>query len=525
MTEPPLDMAAHMAKVLNSDGFVNSRRLQDLLRHIVTESLDDNKPPVKAATIAYDLYGRDVAADRRGESVVRVDVSRLRRKLELYYLTDGADDDVRIEVPKGSYVPIYHQQEKIAVKTGKSTEHATPVDRKYGQLLVILPFTANERSPEATDLVSDLQDDLIVAVTKFPCVQIVLQPSSAAQSAVGSALEANCDAADERYVLEGRVSFEAETIYLSLKLRRHHTSQNVWANRFQRQRRNVDQPDRFFIAGIINELESALQKSAQFHARAKAKTDRDHWDHYFIGLWHRSQRNIASINRAIGCFEIAIAQDDEFTMSHAALAETLKFYTIADVESDVVPFAARALAAGKRAIETGPDNWAAHRALGVAMTMNNQHEAAVEELKIAVEGNPNSAVNYMHLATAEMVNGRIKQAIADFETSLRLDPMDLYRALVSGRLGLCCILDKNYAKAETWAARSLRAPYPLWLSYMVRTAALGHLGDGGCEAARRELEDRQPGITCTKIAERFGSMRPTDIEHIVEGLARAGLPE
>jgi adenylate cyclase len=47
-----------------------------------------------------------------GEEMSRVEIFRgqarwLRRDLELYYLSEGAGDAVRIELPKGGYVPTF----------------------------------------------------------------------------------------------------------------------------------------------------------------------------------------------------------------------------------------------------------------------------------------------------------------------------------------------------------------------------------------------------------------------------------
>ena len=42
------------------------------------------------------------------DPIVRIQAGRLRRSLERYYLLSGKDDPVRIELPKGTYVPVFH---------------------------------------------------------------------------------------------------------------------------------------------------------------------------------------------------------------------------------------------------------------------------------------------------------------------------------------------------------------------------------------------------------------------------------
>jgi adenylate cyclase len=54
-----------------------------------------------------EVFGRDESFDPHIDSIVRVDAGRLRRKLKLYYSDEGQNDPIHIEVPKGSYVPVW----------------------------------------------------------------------------------------------------------------------------------------------------------------------------------------------------------------------------------------------------------------------------------------------------------------------------------------------------------------------------------------------------------------------------------
>jgi hypothetical protein len=77
-----------------------SRTLQALFDYLLDRTLK-NEPP-KEIEIAMDVFGRS-QADGPGDASVRVQVHRLRRKLETYYASDGRDDDERLILPKGEY--------------------------------------------------------------------------------------------------------------------------------------------------------------------------------------------------------------------------------------------------------------------------------------------------------------------------------------------------------------------------------------------------------------------------------------
>jgi hypothetical protein len=70
--------------------------------------LGDPPTAVKEYQIATEVFGRSAHFDPQSDSTVRVQVGRLRNKLAEYYSSDGMDDPVVVELPKGSYVLSFH---------------------------------------------------------------------------------------------------------------------------------------------------------------------------------------------------------------------------------------------------------------------------------------------------------------------------------------------------------------------------------------------------------------------------------
>jgi hypothetical protein len=96
-----------LAKILASAGFAGSDRLSQFLRFIVEETLAGRGEGIKDYVIGVEVYRKAPSYDPRTDSSVRGEASRLRVKLNRYYETVGANDDVIISVPKGTYVPIF----------------------------------------------------------------------------------------------------------------------------------------------------------------------------------------------------------------------------------------------------------------------------------------------------------------------------------------------------------------------------------------------------------------------------------
>ena len=83
LRDPPREeVMAQMGRILSSPDFAQSDRLQKFLRFIVEETLAGRAKTLKEYTIALEVFERDDSFDPQTSSIVRVEASRLRGKLE-----------------------------------------------------------------------------------------------------------------------------------------------------------------------------------------------------------------------------------------------------------------------------------------------------------------------------------------------------------------------------------------------------------------------------------------------------------
>lgn len=88
-------------RIIRSESFAHSQAYQDLLAYLV-EASSRNNPP-KEFAIATEVFHKSSDFDPNRDTIVRVYVYNLRKKLEHYYQHEGRDEKVRIEIPKGHY--------------------------------------------------------------------------------------------------------------------------------------------------------------------------------------------------------------------------------------------------------------------------------------------------------------------------------------------------------------------------------------------------------------------------------------
>src|SRR5580693_659990 len=95
-----------LEKITSSAVFADSQRMARFLRFAVEESLQGNGCRLKEIVIGSEVFDRGADYDPRLDPIVRVEARRLRSKLLAYYEGEGKDDELIIELPKGTYQPV-----------------------------------------------------------------------------------------------------------------------------------------------------------------------------------------------------------------------------------------------------------------------------------------------------------------------------------------------------------------------------------------------------------------------------------
>jgi len=88
--------------ILSDSAFSGASRRSRLLRYLVENALEGRPEALKESVIATEVFERAPDYDPQVDSVVRVEVTRLRSRLSEYYAKAGTEAPVRIEIPKGS---------------------------------------------------------------------------------------------------------------------------------------------------------------------------------------------------------------------------------------------------------------------------------------------------------------------------------------------------------------------------------------------------------------------------------------
>lgn len=112
-------------RLVNSHILHGSESLCKLLRYLGEQTLDHPGNSVKEYQIATEVFGRPANFDPHIDSTVRVQAGRLRLKLAEYYNSEGTEDQVVVELPKGSYALSFQLRAPIS-SNQQSRLHGQP---------------------------------------------------------------------------------------------------------------------------------------------------------------------------------------------------------------------------------------------------------------------------------------------------------------------------------------------------------------------------------------------------------------
>src|SRR5205807_10545759 len=96
-----------LEQIVGSKTFRSAAAQRNFLRYTVAETLQRRAHLLKEYSIGVAVFQRAESFDPCLDSIVRTEARKLRSRLTKYFEDEGRHDQLRIDVPKGKYSPVF----------------------------------------------------------------------------------------------------------------------------------------------------------------------------------------------------------------------------------------------------------------------------------------------------------------------------------------------------------------------------------------------------------------------------------
>jgi hypothetical protein len=112
-------------RIIATAPFQKSQRFRDLLRYLTEKSIHGKPGDLTETTIGMRVFNRPADYSPVEDSTVRVHIRQLRLKLHEYFDSEGRDEPLILEIPKGGFMPVFRPATQRAYdKTSPETPSA-----------------------------------------------------------------------------------------------------------------------------------------------------------------------------------------------------------------------------------------------------------------------------------------------------------------------------------------------------------------------------------------------------------------
>jgi hypothetical protein len=116
-----------LRSIFKSKHFVNAHKKKKFLRLICDFYLEGRAQELNEHILGYDVFGRDKSYNPSDDPIVRVFAYEIRKKLEVYYSQEGLNDPIRLDIPAGSYQPVFtHNVVEAGIDTTQEENSLAP---------------------------------------------------------------------------------------------------------------------------------------------------------------------------------------------------------------------------------------------------------------------------------------------------------------------------------------------------------------------------------------------------------------
>ena len=391
--------------------------------------------------------------------------------------------------------------------------------------IAVLPFANMSGDPEQEYFSDGISEDVITDLSKIAGLMVIARNSSFTYKGRSVDIREVGRDLGVRSVLEGSIRRAGNRVRITAQLIDATNGAHLWADRYDRDLTDIFEVQDDVTRRITDALKVTLSPAEKARLTDTGTTNMEAYNWYLRGreLLLGSTKNHDIFEQSKGLLMRAIELDANYAQAYAGLAFAYMFDYQNRWSNDPDGSLQLAKHYAEQAIEKNPKEPAARVVSAMVASRYGDFDRAASEVQTALSLNPNYAMAYNVIGAIHSYSGQPLEAIPMIERAMRLDPAHSEQYLHF--LGMAYLLAGKYETAASHFRERIRLVPRTDFSRAPLASALGHLGE--IDEARRiwhELMDINPKYSFSEHFGRLPFKRQEDVQRVVYGLAKAGLP-
>ena len=407
--------------------------------------------------------------------------------------------------------------ETDARATAERSQPARP-ERSDIPLLAVLPF--KNLSADGDEYFADgLTEDIITNLSRFRDLMVIARTTTLQFRNRTINLDELADELGAGYVVEGSVRRAAGRVRITAQLIDAAGGVHLWADHFDRDMEDIFAVQDEVTRTIAAQLGVKVQGAALQRAMKKSPAELNAYDNVLRARHYTTSLSAEVHAEARELLEAAVEEAPDYAEAHALLANVY----LAEHRFGANPRPGsidRALAMAQRATELDPQNAYARCWLAIVHFFRHENDKFLAEADRALALNPNDPETLADIAHFLAFMGEFERGMDLNRKARALNP--LHPAWYRFAAMRYHYSRKEYEEALSELSR-ISLPEFYWL-HMLTAAVQGQLGLPEAAASLQRAKELKPDLSARGELHKWNAA-PDDLEHILDGLRKAGHDE
>jgi len=389
--------------------------------------------------------------------------------------------------------------------------------------IAVLPFSNMSDNADQEYFSDGISEDIITELSRFRSLIVIARHSSFAFKNRAVTVQQVGRELGVQYVLEGSVRRAGNRVRINAQLVDAQTGAHIWAERLDR-----DMDDLFAMQDEVTErivatIANRLEKTEQERAKRKRPEAMGAYD-YVLRARAIVSESVETNKLSRALYEKALSLEPTSVPALIGLGLTLFIDWVSRWNGAMDDILERAYSVARQALALDSSDYRAHLLLGLVQSNRKQTAEALMHYQRAMALNSNDADGAAHMGGLFVDMGRFSEALDWLQKAVRLNP--LHPAWYLYGIGEAHYGARQYEQAIAPLQAAINR-FPTFITPRRHLAAayaqMGRLDEARTEIA--EMRRLDPSVCLSLYRERIRYNRVEDVEHYLDGLRKAGLPE